>query len=741
MGGSSKRRTVGYRYYFDILMGLSRGSSTDQAVDEVVEVRVGDRTAWKGSVTESTTIQIDKPELFGGESGEGGVQGPLHIMMGEPTQVAPQGLRALLGGTSPGFRGTLTAFFSGMISAMNPYPKPWKFRTRRRMRGWDNGVWYPEKVAINLAGGQIHAMNGVHIIVEGLTNRDWGRGFPIDRLDVESYRVAADKLYAEGFGICLRYARQSSLSEFMQTVMDHIGASHYVHRRTGLLTLSLIRGDYDPEALPLYDYSSGLLSIEEDGLATPDTAVNEVVVIYRDPITNKDRPVREYNLGAIQAAGVKHSETVNYPGIPTYGLASRVGRRDLAAKEQGLRRLRLRFDRRGYDIHPAGLFRISAPDHGIDQMVLRAGRIEESPITDGEIIITALQDVFGLPATALTEEQPTEWTPPDRETRPALDQVALEFSYRDMVTGLGPGDLSEVAPESGWVGAFGARPSGLALNFNLMTRTGSADYAEADVGDWCPTAVLAQDLPPGEGSLVLQDGIDLSQVGTGGAALLGSEMVRVDVLDAGAGTCTVARGCGDTVPVLHLAGTRIWFYDGYEAVDQSEYVDGETVNLKLLTRTSSGLLELAQAPTGVVTLDQRHYRPYPPARVRLNGEYWPESLVGEIQVTWAHRDRLLQADVLVPWTDGNIGPEDGTTYQVSLYQGGSLVSQETTATTSQTITPPADGTYTVRVVSVRDGLASWQAYEHSFEWLQTSARITEDGALRITEDGQTRRIE
>ena len=176
-------------------------------------------------------------------------------------------------------------------------------------------------------------------------------------------------------------------------------------------------------------------------------------------------------------------------------------------------------------------------------------------------------------------------------------------------------------------------------------------------------------------------------------------------------------------------------------MDQSEHVDGETVNLKLLTRTSSGLLELAQAPTGVVTLDQRHYRPYPPARVRLNGEYWPESLVGEIQVTWAHRDRLLQADVLVPWTDGNIGPEDGTTYQVSLYQGGSLVSQETTATTSQTITPPADGTYTVRVVSVRDGLASWQAYEHSFEWLQTSARITEDGALRITEDGQTRRIE
>ena len=75
MGGSSKRQTVGYRYFFDLQMGICRGSAIDQAVDELVEVRVGDRTAWKGSLTESGSVYISKYNLFGGDECDGGVQG------------------------------------------------------------------------------------------------------------------------------------------------------------------------------------------------------------------------------------------------------------------------------------------------------------------------------------------------------------------------------------------------------------------------------------------------------------------------------------------------------------------------------------------------------------------------------------------------------------------------------------------------------------------------------------------
>lgn len=83
-GGSSTTYIAGYKYLFGIHMGICRGP-----VDELVEVRVGDRTAWAGSITGNATQYIDAPELFGGESGEGGVQGDLYVMMGASDQQAP----------------------------------------------------------------------------------------------------------------------------------------------------------------------------------------------------------------------------------------------------------------------------------------------------------------------------------------------------------------------------------------------------------------------------------------------------------------------------------------------------------------------------------------------------------------------------------------------------------------------------------------------------------------------------
>lgn len=75
--------TKGYKYFFGIHMGICRGP-----VDELVEVRVGDRTAWTGNVTENAEVPVSAPTLFGGEDGEGGVDGTMCVMFGGDTQVA-----------------------------------------------------------------------------------------------------------------------------------------------------------------------------------------------------------------------------------------------------------------------------------------------------------------------------------------------------------------------------------------------------------------------------------------------------------------------------------------------------------------------------------------------------------------------------------------------------------------------------------------------------------------------------
>jgi hypothetical protein len=136
---------IGYRYSFGCHMGVSRGP-----VDEMVEIKVGDRTAWRGSVTDNGVIPIDAYELFGGEEAEGGIQGDLTVMMGGPTQTAPSALASVLSTPMPGFRGMFTLFFNGIMSMRNPYPKAWKFRVRRALQGWDGSVWYPETAVISL---------------------------------------------------------------------------------------------------------------------------------------------------------------------------------------------------------------------------------------------------------------------------------------------------------------------------------------------------------------------------------------------------------------------------------------------------------------------------------------------------------------------------------------------------------------------------------------------------------------
>lgn len=750
MGGSSKSGTPspGFRYLFGLHIGISRGP-----VDEQVEIEIGGRKAWKGSVTESTSIQIDAANLFGGDKGEGGVAGVLDIMMGDADQPRNQKLSDMLSGAVSACRGVYTQFFDGQIAALNPYPKPWKQRVRRALKGWDaDNAWYPEKAKIVYNGSdpdntkQIHAMNGAHILFECLTNRDWGRGLLWGRLDLPAWQAAADTLHAEGFGLCLRWTRQTSLDDFMQTVADHINAVMYSDRATGLRTIKLVRDDYDPETLPVFTFDTGLLKIEEDDSSSGETMVNEIIVEYVDPVTDEVRPVRWQNLAAIQSYGVK-SETRSYQGLPTASLAARVAARDGIAASSGVRRFKLHFDRRARGLKPMAPFRISAPEIGIENIVLRAGLIQDTPVTDGEIVITAIQDVFGLPATAYVDDQPSLWTPPSYTPVAVVERRLDEVPWRTLARRVSPGELAEIDATACYLYALAKKPSSLAIGADLASRVGSAAYTPVLTGGFCPNAQIVDAIGPTATTAVLANHQALSEVQQGSAFLLGNEWCRLDDLTLNVGTMTVtmtfARGCIDTVPAAHAAGSRVWFAQDSEIADPTEYAPSVTVDVKLLTRTSTGVLDASLAPSDSLTLLQRQHRPYPPGLLRINGAAYPAALFGSLSTTWAHRDRLLQADQMVDAEATSVGPEAGTTYTRRVYLDNVLVNTEgeITGTSDTPGGPTADGLVRIEVEAVRDGLTSWQAATAQFDWLRTEPRITEDGEDRITEDGQRRIVE
>lgn len=632
---------VGFRYYFGIHMGISRGP-----VDELVEIKVGDRTAWRGSVTSNTTINIDKPELFGGEEGEGGIQGPLTVMMGGPTQTAPSELNTVLATPMPGFRGMFTAFFNGIVSMMNPYPKPWKFRVRRTLAGWDGSPWYPEKATISLTrpvsaaetaetfetvsvntsesglqstevpGGSgnfavnlsppaaitsvfevrlivalgsgesetvytltllptnysfsgsvltiinnvdfnpnvvigssyygyevnytytlttvnpllgvgdalIQAMNPIHILYESYTNRQWSRGLPSSALDDVSWRAAADTLFAERFGLCIRWTRRDGIKAFQQGILDHIGAVIYPDRTTAKIKIKLIRDDYARGDIPLYDtQGNGLLAITEEAVSASGPMINEVRVVYRDPVTNEDRTVRASNVAGVQGSGGStNSITREYKGLPTAELASRVAKRDLRAMSPSIRRYKVILDRRAYKTIPGGLIRIKDAARGIPDTVLRVGTVDYGKHGEGEIEVVGVEDVFGLPSKALIPMPPPTGgggsgsggggaggSPPCLATH-----RLIELPYRTLRRALNAADFAFLENDSAYLGTLLMQGQPLNNSYRVAVKPGAISPGEepADLSYFCSgfappsnrvQLTLAQPAPGGAVSMTI----------------------------------------------------------------------------------------------------------------------------------------------------------------------------------------------------------------------------------------------
>lgn len=482
MGGKSDGQVVGYKYYFGLQMGVSRGP-----VDEMVEITVGDKVLWQGSITGNTTIDINKPELFGGEKKEGGIQGALDVMFGASDQVATSKLAEMLTGVMPGFRRTFTLFYDGMVCANSPYPKKWAVRARRTIEGWDGDVFRPDIAAIWMAPSvaetehieSIKAMNPAHIIFECLTNREWGRGLPRAALDIPSFEAVAETLYAEGFGLCLRWTRTDEIQAFVQHVLDHIAGAIFMSRSSGLLTMRLVRGGYDASTLPLFDSESGLLEITEAAVSSSVVTTNEMIVQFREPVMNQDRKVRVTNLASLQSAGgAFNSIERSYPGLPTSDLARRVAQRDLRVSAEGLRRFSITVDRRGWTLEPGGLMRIRDASRHIPETVVRIGKIEDGTLQRGTIKLAVVQDVFAMPEGSFMGEQPGLWRPPVREACAGRSEL-FELPYFMLARNMRPADFAMLHDESAYFGTVVETGRSANVGYDLAVRSG---WPTAD--DW-----------------------------------------------------------------------------------------------------------------------------------------------------------------------------------------------------------------------------------------------------------------
>ncbi len=723
MSRKKKTQTVGYWYSMGLHMGLCHGP-----VDEVSEITIDDKVAFSGSITANGSVTINKPSLFGGEEKEGGVVGTLYVEMGEPTQAKNSYLVSKLGSVIPAFRGICALVFNGKICANTTYIKPWTTTLKRIKKDWQNDtVWYEAKAEIGIN------MNPAHIIYQCLTDAEWGMSHPTSGIDDTNFRLAADKLHTEGFGLSLMWNQQSTIQQFIQIICDHINGALKVDPITGKFQLKLIRAGYDPDDLPVFNQTniSQLQSFQRAGWGE---TVNEITLIYTNETTRQEASITVHDLSNIQAQGQVVNQKVTYTGIASDALAQKVAMRELLSRSTPLSKLKFTVNRTAWNLLQGDVFKFAWPKLGITTLIMRVVNVSTGTLENSLITVDAVEDVFGLPNGSYASNQGNEWTPPNTETGASTLRKFIEATYYDIATTMTTADLDATDANEGYAVMFSHYDNPLALDYKLKTRIGSSgDFVQVDSGPHCAVAnawsldTLEEYTTTSINTIVG----NLSLFEIGNYLICEDEYMRVDIIDIINNEITVARGVIDTVPKRHPANALVYFAEGFGAVDGTAYLDGEEIEAKVITETPASVLDESDAPIDSLTIAARQNRPYPPAKIRINGGYNPGLVSGEITITWAHRNRLQQTVSLLAQDDDSVTPEDGVTYNINVYKNlvSPVLCRSVTGLTGTSYTYPIDeeladcgGTVTylsLEIFCSRDGLNSLQKHRFTFERIYT----------------------
>lgn len=701
MGGGSKYSTVGYKYYMGLHMVICHGP-----VDEIVDVYAGEKSLNLNAVYSAGSTEqahyVNKKELFGGEDQEGGVLGWVDVAFGDMTQgqnayLLGQGLTPL-----PAFRGVVSLICRRIyIAALSPYPKPW-WVAIKRIPGKD---WYPETANINNGSA-----NGVHIIRETILDQNWGMGYPYTQIDDVSFRAAALTIYNEGLGLSMIMAGQSSCEDFLQQILRHINAVLITDRLTGLFKLKLVRDDYTIGSLPLFN-ESNILKLESYQRAGYGELVNEVVLVYRQRGDFEDSVVTLQDLASVQAQGGIISQTIQFPGIDNKANAAIIAQRELRQRTTPLAQVTLLVNRDGWDVEPGDPIRFDWAAYGISDMVLRVSKIDYGEILNGQIKMTCVEDVFGLPSTTYSDPQDNVWTDPieNPSAIAAGDYKIVEAPYWDYATFSSYPDVVASLTETDTSIQTMADPGNhVASGFEVWTKLsseGDEAYEFKAEDAFTPNAVLANDIGYADSVDIALSTFDFFLFDDDFSckyAYIDDEIVRIDSLTAPVGIdpakITIGRGCLDTVPAKHLAGVRIWFAQNYLAWDETNYQETYDLDIKLLPQTSLGTYALTSAtaiPVG--PLEARQNKPYPPANV-LQGplnQNFPVNIYGPnaTRVSWVNRNRLQQtALTILDFLDGNVTIEPGVTYTLRFLGEKDYANDPFTSSSKETAAL-ASGTY------------------------------------------------
>lgn len=756
------QRIIGWRYvvglHFVLCLGGEDYSGYATGRVRLHLIRVGGKEVFSsGPGLHGTTNEyVMAPHVFGGDSREGGIGGFLttnnkmltrdEFMRNRGAQGRNLGnvtfwdggnwqgrddyLTIKTGTYHPAYRGLATITFKHFYIGMAPYLRPFWFQlSRRPMEGWWNG-WANHFPWNGEAGA-------AQIILDVITSKQGGMGYPLWLVNEGSFQVAANTLWNEGFGLNLVWEDQMTCEQFIQHVLDHINGILRLDA-DGKYELKLLRRDYERASLGILD-ENNILEIKEFERISWGETINEVSVVFNGyngrPIT-----VTMQNTANIAIQGAVVSTTRRYPGISNAYIASVVAKRDVALLSAPLARLQLTTNRRMHRLREGDVIRVQYPPLGLQDVVFRVLKVDRGTHVSGAITFTMVEDYFGIQYSDVVDP-PTDRPGIDPPVRQPIRKAKVApLAYAQVAQSRGDESAAQLTEEVTYLGASALRQNGVTMAFDLSTApVGETEFTSKATAAFgvgfqldIPLAVEEEThIPAGHWS----DNADPELIAVGAVGYVEDELVCVKEINPETGETTLARGILDTTPAAHPAYEWCILHGlagpAANAVDPVEL--GEEIQVKLPVSGAGGIDDLELVTAEAYSEDRpRHLLPIAPGRFRINGSRTPPFLTGNLSFDWVHRNRLMQTGaVVLEQDDPGIDPEPGVSYELELRdQNGTVFLTKTTTGTAATVTMDEEraargslaSQLDIRLRAVRGAYKSWQDQA----WVAARAAFMQD---------------
>ncbi len=572
-------------------------------------------------------------------------------------------------------------------------------------------------------------INPIHKIREILTD-DTAMNKPESSVNEENFIKAADRAYAERLGISWSITEKSCI-DAINELCYHIEAGIRVNRQTGLYEMVLFRDDWFEEdeihTISESKIKKGSMQYE---ITNADEVVNKLNVNYYDRENIKNSSFSLSESGLIQTLGRENAETVDFPYFMNMRNAEIVANWKLKILSTGV--LKGSFTtgwREARKWNRYDLIRLPWSRRWAEPIFVRIMNIKLGGPTSNEVSIEWVEVVpsTGMMNTTIVADDPVDTQP---EAPKPCNAKVFELPYFEAVQALGEREVGiELAdnPEVGYLCAIAEKPQNNSLNAALYADSGNGFERVAAV-NYCETAYLDQAIDRISSSFVVKNVGNIASVRVGSQIFINDEIMVYQSYDTETKVLTVKRGAFG-IPQIHAANSILYFADDFIAVDQTLYVKGEIIDAKVLTTTPSGILALGDAVNHEVEFNAWAIRPYPPANVKINGEYWPTEIETDLIITWVDRNRAQQTGgEIIGWYEGGVTIEPGVTYQLILIERD----ENTVELRTQNLSLGTMNTYTfatsamnantrtieITLKSLRDGYECYQSFTHTVELSQ-----------------------